>query len=84
MPLQAPPAELASASPAFQAGFAAGQKDARRHRRRGFVITDLPGLSAYAADAAELNTGRGEREREALITQYAEGYLRAYRVVAGW
>ncbi len=72
--------ELDAATPAFAAGFNSGAKDAREHRRRGHLLDDLPGLTAYASDSAFLASrgallGLGDGEQR----QYIAGYIAAYQ-----
>jgi hypothetical protein len=72
--------ELDAATPAFTAGFNSGAKDAREHRRRGHLLDDLPGLTAYASDSAFLASrgallGLDEGEQN----QYIAGYIAAYQ-----
>ncbi|MHB8576675.1 MAG: hypothetical protein ACYDCQ_15230 [Dehalococcoidia bacterium] len=75
---------LDALTPSDQSAFVAGQRDARRHRRRGFVIADLPGLSAYASDVAELGIPRVEKDRAALVEHYVADYVEGYRAIARW
>ncbi len=74
--------------PAFQAGYAAGQKDGRQHRRRNRVLEDLSGLTAYAVDAALLNApapdrARSQKTRADATARYVDGYVRGYRLTTG-
>ncbi len=72
--------ELDAATPAFAAGFNSGAKDAREHRRRGHLLDDLPGLTAYASDSAFLaSRGALLGQREGEQDQYIAGYIAAYQ-----
>jgi hypothetical protein len=86
--MTSPTLDLNSTSPAFQAGFAAGQKDARQHRRRNRVLDDIVGLMAFADDAALTFTrandqAKSQPARAELAAGFAEGYVRAYRQGTG-
>jgi len=83
-----PPPDLTTLHPAFQAGYTAGNKDARQHRKRNRVLDDRSGLDAYAVDAALADLPLKERMKErkaraGLVAQYVDGYTRAYRLATG-
>ncbi|HZQ36665.1 MAG TPA: hypothetical protein VFD32_12085 [Dehalococcoidia bacterium] len=72
--------QLDTATPAFTAGFNSGAKDAKEHRRRGHLLDDLPGLTAFASDSAFLATrGAHTGLRESEQDQYIAGYIAAYQ-----
>ena len=86
--MTAPTLDLSNTSPAFQAGYAAGQRDARQHRRRNRVLDDISGLTAYADDMAlsqapAKNEPKQQKTRAEFIASYAEGYIQAYRLGTG-
>ncbi len=71
-------------TPAFQAGYTSGAKDAREHRRRNRLLDDLPGLTAFAGDSALLACRRSQpRARSDEMDQYVAGYIQAYQLAAG-
>jgi hypothetical protein len=72
--------ELDAATRAFTAGFNSGTKDVREHRRRGHLLDDLPGLTAYASDSAFLASRASlPALREDEQDQYIAGYIAAYQ-----
>jgi len=79
-----PPADLSAMPPAFQAGYTAGAKDARQHRKRNRVLDELHALTAFAGDAAlAYCPTRNQKAHAELIARYVEGYVRAYRAGTG-
>src|SRR5438552_599901 len=81
--MTAPARDRRTLPTAFQAGYTAGQKAARQHRRRTRVLDDLAGLTAYATDAAQAAIPTQPRGRAVLMTQYVAGYVEAYQQETG-
>jgi hypothetical protein len=79
-----PPLDTSALPAPFQAGYIAGQKEARRHLKRNRVLDDLDGLTAFAADAALLCAPeKGPKPRPDLVTGYMDGYIQGYRNISG-
>ena len=81
--MTAPALDRRTLPAAFQIGYTAGQKAARQHRRRTWVLEDQAGLTAYATDAAHAALPTQPRGRAALLAQYIAGSIQAYQQETG-